>query len=129
MTNRSNAVMTVAYLLALAASHIKDKTNEKTGTHPTVSQAITEAASEFKFRKDVAPRAIKLFAHLYHTDLPVPKTRSKANPKPGATFGKNQSDSQDKYAVASTLKNRDQRYDALLLASKHAEQHHSKWYK
>jgi hypothetical protein len=117
---------TVSALLAAAAAFIIDNTNEKTGSHPTVLTAITEAASINGFRKEVSVRAVKLFEFLSNNDIAVPKTKKKRNVK---TFGKVQSSSQNKYAIANVIKNRDERVNSLLMASKVAEQHHSKWYK
>ena len=123
---RASNYFTVSRLFTRAAVYIENNTNKKTGTHPTVHEAITEAAVAFGFRKEVPMRAHKLFEHLFHRDIPTPKTKGKAvNP----TFGKNQSDSQDKYAVNNVLVNRDQRTAALYSASQVAMEHHSKWFK
>ena len=123
---RTSNYFIVFCLFTCAAEYIEKNTNEKTGTHPTVHEAITEAAVAFGFRKEVPMRAHKLFEHLFHRDIPNPKTRGKAV---NQTFGKNQSDSQDKYAVNNVLVNRDQRTAALYSASQVAMEHHSKWFK
>lgn len=120
---------TVAALLASAAAYLTNTTNPRTGSHPTVSVAITEAAAAGGYRKGVGVRAHKLFAHHYHADVSIPKTRVKGQPAPAQTFGKNQSTSQQEHPVKSVLRNRDQRVAALLLVSKIAEGHHTTWYK
>ena len=125
---RTSNYFTVSRLFTRAAEHIEKNTNEKTGTHPTVHEAITEAAAAYGFRKEVPMRAHKLFEHLFHRDIPTPKIKTKSKAV-NQTFGKNQSDSQDKYAVNNVLVNRDQRTAALYSASQVAMEHHSKWFK
>lgn len=118
-------VFTVANLLAEAADYIRDNTSSTTGNHPDVSMAIVAAAEGSKYRKEVPERALKLFKHHFpQPDLGVPKTGNK-----GEVWGKRYSETRNKHAVTSVLKNRDARVDALNKVSSIARKHSTQWYK
>lgn len=111
MTN----VKTTSNLLNDAATLMRASTDSVTGLHVNCEVAIIKAATLYKYRKEVAQRALREFRTLFGTDVGVAKKGRKLAQEP--VFGKLFSETRDRFAVKNVLKNRDQRITALVRAA------------
>lgn len=104
MTKRANTLTTSA-LLQLAAWYIYEETNLN-GAHSDIADSLINRKQHYGFPMSAFRRANKILDMLF-----VGKDGRRE------TFGKQYSESIDKFAINNVFKNRDHRVTALLMAA------------